>query len=256
MTRFIGFDLETTGIDSFRDVPVSYGFVERVQGARGSESLMESCFVNPGIPIPLGASAIHGITDEMVADATPLSAAVEIMAERISAHWACGDVIVGMNVAYDLTMVDSLCRRLDLPTLTERGDIGAVVDVLILDRHYDKWRKGGRKLTDLCRHYEVALGNAHSAAHDAEASLVVFEVLRERYRAFDAIPVARLNVTVRSWYEEWLSSFSLYLEKKGEEPIAPGRYEWPIHIDDDAVVGLGRFELPISRPPAERSRPN
>ena len=256
MTRFIGFDLETTGIDFFRDVPVSYGFVERVQGTRGRESLLDSSYVNPGMPIPVGASAIHGITDEMVTDAMPLSDAVELMAERITAHWANGDVIVGMNVAYDITMVDSLCRRLELATLTDRGDIGAVVDVLVLDRHFDKWRKGGRKLTDLCHHYGVTLGNAHSAAHDAEASLVVFEVLCGRYPAFDAIPVPRVNATVRSWYQEWLSSFSLYLEKKGEEPIPPGRYEWPIHVDDDAVVGLGRFELPISRPPAERSRPN
>ena len=226
MTRFIGFDLETTGIDSFSDVPVSYGFVERVEGVRGRESLMESDYVNPGIPIPTGASDIHGITDQMVVDATPLSEAVELIAERIAAHWAHGDVIVGMNVAYDLTMVDALCRRLGLATLSERGDIGAVVDVLVLDRHFDKWRKGGRKLTDLCRHYEVTLGNAHSAAHDAEASLVVFEVLRRRFPAFDAIPVAKLNVTVRSWYQEWLStSFSRATwKRKGEEfPIALGR---------------------------------
>jgi DNA polymerase-3 subunit epsilon len=256
VTRFIGFDLETTGINSFTDVPVSYGFVERMSILGSMESLMESGYVNPGVPIPSEASAIHGISDQMVLDAPPLADVVELMAERLAAHWAHGDVIVGMNVAYDLTMVDSLCRRLGLATLSERGDVGAVVDVLVLDRHFDKWRKGGRKLTDLCRHYEVSLGNAHSAAHDAEASLVVFEVLRTRYPAFDDIPVARLNTTVRGWYQEWLSSFSLYLEKKGEAPIDPGRYEWPIHVDDDAVVGLGRFELPISRPPAERSRPN
>jgi DNA polymerase III subunit epsilon len=256
VTRFIGFDLETTGINSFLDVPVSYGFVERMPILGSMESLMESGYVNPGVPIPSEASAIHGITDQMVLNAPPLADVVELMAERLAAHWANGDAIVGMNVAYDLTMVDSLCRRLGLATLSDRGEIGAVIDVLVLDRHFDKWRKGGRKLTDLCHHYEVTLGNAHSAAHDAEASLVVFEMLRERYPAFDAIPVAQLNLTVRTWYQEWLSSFSLYLEKKGEEPIRPGRYEWPIHVDDDAVVGLGRFELPISRPPAERSRPN
>ncbi len=254
MARFIGFDLETTGIDSFHDAPVSYGFVERPPGSR--ESLMESDYVNPGVPIPPGASAIHGISDQMVAGARPLADAVELIAERLAAHWANGDVIVGMNVAYDITMVDAQCRRLGLASLCERGEIGAVVDVLVLDRHFDKWRKGGRKLTDLCRHYEVALASAHSAAHDAEASLVVFEVLRRRYPAFDALPVERISASVRSWYQEWLSSFSIYLEKKGEAPIARGRYEWPVHIDDEAVVGLGRFELPISRPPAERSRPN
>ncbi len=256
MTRFIGFDLETTGVNSFQDVPVSYGFVERTEGPYGPKSRMDHGYVNPGVPIPTGATAIHGITDQMVANALSLEDAVEFLAARLASHWANGDVVAGMNVAYDLTMVDSLCRRLGLASLSDRGDVGAVVDVLVIDRHYDKWRKGGRKLIDLCRHYGVTLGNAHSAAHDAEASLIVLEVIRSRYPEFDTISVTDLNVALRSWYQEWLSSFSLYLEKKGEAPIAPGRYEWPIHVDDDAVVGLGRFELPISRPPAERSRPN
>jgi DNA polymerase III subunit epsilon len=254
VTRFIGFDLETTGINPFQDVPVSYGFVERADGARGS--LMDHAYVNPGAPIPAGATAIHGITDEMVNDASPLEEVVEALADRLAKHWVNGDAIVGMNVSYDLTMVDSLCRRLGLATLSDRSDVGAVVDVLVLDRHFDKWRKGGRKLTDLCRHYGVTLGNAHSAAHDAEASLVVLDAIRSRHPQFDRIPFTDLSVTIRVWYQEWLSSFSAYLEKKGETPIAVGRYEWPLHADDDAVVGLGRFELPISRPPAERSRPN
>ncbi len=256
MTRFIGFDLETTGVNSFLDVPVSFGFVERVPSARGRASIMNGGYVNPGVPIPPGATAIHGVTDDMVTDAPSLIDSVELMASRLSTHWTKGDVIVGMNVAYDLTMVDSLCRRLGLATVEDRGGVGAVVDVLVLDRHYDKWRKGGRKLTDLCRHYGVSLGSAHSAAHDAEASLIVLEVIRSRYGAFDAIPPSELNATLGAWYQQWLSSFSRYLEKKGEAPILPGQYEWPIHLADDAVVGLGRFELPISRPPAERSRPN
>lgn len=217
---------------------------------------MDGGYVNPGEPVPAGATAIHGITDDMVIDAPPLAPSVELMASRLCDHWSHGDVIVGMNVAYDLTMVDSLCRRLGLATLEDRGGVGGVVDVLILDRHYDKWRKGARKLTDLCRHYGVTLGNAHSAAHDAEASLAVFEVMCSRYPAIRAIAPGDLNATLRGWYQEWLWSFSQYLERKGEPPIQPGQYEWPIHVDDDAVVGLGRFELPISRPPAERSRPN
>lgn len=256
MTRFIAFDLETTGVDPFSDAPVSFGFVERVASERETRFQRDGGYVNPGVPIPAGATSIHGITDEMVAEATPVLAAVESIAERLSGHWNDGDAIVGMNVAYDLSMIDSLCRRLGLATLEERGGIGTVIDVLVLDRHYDKWRKGGRKLTDLCRHYGVDLDNAHSAADDAEASLIVFEAIRTKYPAFEAIPVTDLNVTIRTWYQDWLASFSLYLEKKGETPIAQGRYEWPIHVDDDAVVGLGRFELPISRPPAERSRPN
>jgi DNA polymerase-3 subunit epsilon len=256
VTRYVGFDLETTGVSSFLDVPVSYSFVERVDDGSRLFSVFEGGLVNPGRAIPPGACAVHGITDEMVTDATPLAEALEVIVKRLCDVWRDGGVIVGMNVSYDLTMVDSLCRRLGLVPLQLRGPIGGVIDVLILDRHFDKWRKGSRKLLDLCNHYEVTLSNAHSAAYDAEASLVVLETMRRRYPDLDLLEGAHANVALRSWYQEWLTSFSRYLEKKGESPISAGRYEWPIHVDDESLVGLGRFELPISRPPAERSRPN
>ncbi|HEY5111836.1 MAG TPA: exonuclease domain-containing protein [Acidimicrobiales bacterium] len=232
MTHFIGFDLETTGVSSFLDVPVSYGFVERLSGESGVVSKREGGYVNPGVPIPSGAAAIHGITDDMVADATPLREAMETVAERLTAVWSAGDVVVGMNVSYDLTMVNSLCQRLGSATLEQRGAVGPVLDVLILDRHFDKWRKGSRKLSDLCVHYGVTLGSAHAAVEDAEASLEVFEALQQQYPAIGEIPVALMNETLRAWYQEWLASFSQYLEKKGEVPINAGRYEWPIHRDE------------------------
>jgi DNA polymerase-3 subunit epsilon len=231
MTDFVGFDLETTGVSSFRDVPVSYGFVEHERDANGTSTQVEGGFVNPGVAIPAGASAIHGITDDMVADATILGDAVETIAEKLTSVWASGAVIVGMNLGYDLTMVDSLCRRLEIATLEERGVIGGVMDILILDRHFDKWRKGARKLTALCRHYGVTLNSAHSAAADAEASLLIFEAMTVSFPEIGRIPVGEINNTLRAWYQEWLSSFSSYLEKKGEAPIEAGRYEWPIHLD-------------------------
>jgi DNA polymerase-3 subunit epsilon len=229
MTDYVGFDLETTGVSSFRDVPVSYGFVEHVRESTGSSTRVEGGYVNPGVAIPAGASAIHGITNDMVVDSTPLGEAVEVVAERLSSIWKSGGVVVGMNVGYDLTMVDSLCRRLDVATLEERSEIGPVMDILVLDRHFDKWRKGSRKLNDLCLHYGVTLKSAHSAAEDAEASLVVFEAMLASFPEIEKIPVGEINATLRSWYQEWLSSFSLYLEKKGDAPIEAGRYEWPIH---------------------------
>ena len=231
MTDFVGFDLETTGVSSFRDVPVSYGFVQHVRDASGTSTEVEGGYVNPGVAIPAGASAIHGITDDMVADAAILSDAVETIVAKLVSVWSSGGVIVGMNVGYDLTMVDSLCRRLRISTLEERGDIGGVMDILVLDRHFDKWRKGARKLTDLCRHYGVALDSAHSAAADAEASLLVFEAMAVNFPEIGRIPVAEVNTTLRAWYQEWLYSFSSYLEKKGDAPIEAGRYEWPIHLD-------------------------
>jgi DNA polymerase III subunit epsilon len=256
VTRYVGFDLETTGVSSFVDVPVSYSFVERVDDGSRLLSVFEGGLVNPGREIPAGACAIHGITDDMVVDAMSLAEATEVIVKKLHDVWRDGGVIVGMNVSYDLTMVDSICRRFGFAPLHERGHIGPVMDVLVLDRHFDKWRKGSRRLSDLCGHYDVTLSNAHSAAYDAEASLVVLETMRRRFPDIDLLDGAQANVVLRSWYQDWLTSFSTYLEKKGESPLPAGRYEWPIHLDDPSLVGLGRFELPISRPPAERSRPN
>lgn len=227
MTAYVGFDLETTGVDSFLDVPVSYGFVEH----RDGETLREGGYVNPGVPIPMGATAIHGITDEMVRDAPALEVMTDVIAERLVATWAHGGVIVGMNVAYDLTMVDALCRRVGATPLEERAPIGPVMDVLILDRHFDRWRKGPRKLGDLCRHYDVPPGDAHSAVADAEASLGVFEAMTTRYPELLALETSAINDTLRGWYVEWLTSFSEYLQRKGEAPVAAGRYAWPVHAD-------------------------
>ncbi len=231
MTVYIGFDLETTGVSSFRDVPVSFGFVEHLHSANGTVARSESGFVNPGRAIPAGASAIHGITDAMVCDAPVLKDAVEEIAQRLTSIWSTGGVIVGMNVSYDLTMIDSLCQRLATATLEQRGAVGPVLDILILDRHFDKWRKGGRKLTDLCLHYGVTLVGAHSALEDADASLNVWEAIQVKYPEIREIPISTINDTSRAWYQEWLASFSTYLEKKGEGPINTGRYEWPIHQD-------------------------
>jgi DNA polymerase III subunit epsilon len=229
--NYVGFDLETTGISSFHDVPVSYGFVEHRHDESGISTLSEGGLVNPGVLIPAGASAVHGITDDMVADAPFLKETVELIADRLSAVWISRGVVVGMNVGYDLTMVDVLCHRLELPSLEDRGVVGPVMDVLVLDRHFDKWRKGARRLTDLCHHYGVALGSAHSAEADAEASLEVFEAILRKYPVIADIPWDDVNDTLRAWYREWLTSFSKYLEEKGEAPIDAGRYAWPIHAE-------------------------
>jgi DNA polymerase-3 subunit epsilon len=226
---YVGFDLETTGIDYFSDLPVSYGFVERV--FNGTEMVVRAKrgYVNPGITIPEAVTAIHGITDDMVASAPELAATTEKIASLLASIWQSGGVVVGMNVSYDLTMVESLCMRLGLTPLSQRGEIGAVFDILVIDRRFDKYRKGGRKLTDLCAHYGVVLGDAHDASADAGASLEVLEAMIARFPELATIPTESISETMRTWYQTWLRDFSAYREKQGDAPANAGRYIWPIH---------------------------
>ena len=57
----LGFDFETTGVDRFHDVPVSFALVTLVGGVLVSTS---SGLVDPGREIPAGATEVHGITTE------------------------------------------------------------------------------------------------------------------------------------------------------------------------------------------------
>lgn len=226
---FLAFDLETTGIDPFTDLPVSYALVERARSEGTIASPPESGLINPGRAIPAEATEVHGITDEMVISGMELEAAAEFLASRLSHAWADGQLIVGMNVSYDLTMLESLCRRVGIASLSDRGPIGPVVDILVIDRHIDKYRKGRRKLVNLCEHYGVDLFDAHDAGADCAASLDVLEVMLERSEAVRDIPVDQISEKMATRYQAWLKNFSEYLVGKGGDPIPVGEFAWPIH---------------------------
>ena len=97
-------DTETTGLGPDAEI-VDIGVVA-IDG-----TVYLDCLVKPAKPIPPGATAVHGITDEMVADAEPWKVVYGWLLESIS-----GRVIV-YNRDYDLGVINQLCRALDLPQL-------------------------------------------------------------------------------------------------------------------------------------------
>lgn len=227
-TSYLSFDLETTGIDSFRDVPVSYAFVEHKR-LNGSEvAARETGIINPGRPIPAQSTAVHGITDAMARDGIALGEAIAMISERIRSHWQGGGAIVGMNVAYDLTMVEALCQVYEVPTLSSSGP-GPVIDVYVIDKTLDKWRKGKRTLSDLCLRYNVSLDNAHNAEGDAEATLKIYEAMEREYADLALLELESINQTLERWYHDYLSSLSEYFVKSGKPAVRPGRFSWPIN---------------------------
>src|SRR5699024_12097245 len=70
-TTFVVVDLETTGARAADDAITEIGAVR----VRGGEVLGEfGTLVHPGRPIPRAISRLTGITDQMVAQAPPISA--------------------------------------------------------------------------------------------------------------------------------------------------------------------------------------
>lgn len=134
----LGFDLETTGVNRFADVPVSVAFVYFQEGEPCGCDYM---LVDPGRPIPPEATSIHGITDHLVRrEGVPLIAAISWVYGALAAAAGVGFPVAGMNLSYDLTVVDRLARRYLGRNL---GDLGLlVIDALTIDRGVDRFRKG------------------------------------------------------------------------------------------------------------------
>lgn len=165
-------DTETTGTDpeTARVVTACVG----MSMAPGQWSPME-WRLNPGVPIPAGAAAVHGITDADVTDwSAPADALAEIRGRLVNA--ATYEVpIVGHNLAYDLTLLDREFRR----HLGAELPVGLLVlDTLVLSRRFDL-TTGGRRLEQLAARHGITFP-AHDATADALASLRLLHILAER----------------------------------------------------------------------------
>lgn len=101
----LSLDCETTGLDVAVDRVVSAAGIV-MQGPRLYRHLAYDRLVNPGVPIPASSTAIHGISDAMVADAPPVS---EVLAEL--SGLLHGRVVIGHNIAFDLAVLRAEAAR-------------------------------------------------------------------------------------------------------------------------------------------------
>lgn len=207
----IGLDFETTDVDT-ETARIVTGTLIVVEP--GIEPVKHSWLVDPGIEIPEATTAIHGISTER-ARAEGMSP-VEMLGqltELLTAHWTPDVPLVAYNASYDLTLYDrELSRHRDGERLSMATRF--VVDPLVTDRHVDRYRKGGRKLADTCRHYEVELIDAHTSDADTLATLRLAFKLAARYqRQVGLVPLPALHKAQREWNHQWCMRMATFLRK-------------------------------------------
>ncbi|HUY85623.1 MAG TPA: exonuclease domain-containing protein, partial [Acidimicrobiales bacterium] len=97
--QLLGFDLETTGVDPFSDVPVSAALVHV---NAGSPELTDHFIIDPEREIPAGATAVHGITTERAREfGIPLDQGLDRIMNALNSSAANDIPVVGMNICYD-----------------------------------------------------------------------------------------------------------------------------------------------------------
>jgi DNA polymerase-3 subunit epsilon len=175
--RLLAFDVETTSVDveTARIVQAAQVYVG---GGRPTDPTV--LLINPGVPIPEEATAVHGITDEIIADVgMDAPAAMDELAHMIDVAIGDGVPIVAYNARYDLTILDRELRRHGL--VVPRWEDARVIDPHVIDKWLHRFRRGSRKLADVCAHYGVDLGDgAHNAGADALAAARLAYVLAKR----------------------------------------------------------------------------
>lgn len=161
------FDLETTGLDIVHDRIIEYAFIKI--SPNGKEESM-SGRLNPEMPVPIEASLIHGIYDEDLIGKPTFRQIARSLATFLE-----GCDLAGFNIL-----------RLDIPILVEEF-LRAQVDFSLHNRHIVDVQRifhlmEPRTLAAAYRFYcGQELEGAHSAEHDARATLEVLKAQVRRY---------------------------------------------------------------------------
>ncbi|MEV8536081.1 3'-5' exonuclease [Streptomyces sp. NPDC051211] len=222
------FDTETTGVDVEEDRIVSAAIV--VQECAGGRARATRWLVNPGVPVPPGATEVHGLTDEhLQRNGRWPAPVVEEIARTLAEQQVAGRPVVVMNAPFDLTLLDRELRRHRASSLSRYLDNRplTVLDPRVLDKHLDRYRKGRRTLTDLCAHYGIELAEAHDAAADALASLEVVRAVGRRFAArLERLSPAELHTLQAVWHAAQARGLQAWFARNGsEEAVDP---HWPV----------------------------
>jgi len=185
----ICFDLETTGVNTRLDRVVEICIIKiDVDGSREVRTRR----LNPTIPIPEGATKVHGITDADVADEPTFR---QVARSLLAVFSGCD--LAGYNVKnFDLPLLQAEFARVDIAF--PEDDVH-VIDPLVIFRQRER-RDLGAAYAFYC---DETLANAHSAEADAQATA---DVLLAQLEHYDDLPstAAELHEVCHPRDPDWI----------------------------------------------------
>lgn len=219
---FLAVDTETTGtaVDVDRIVTAT-----TVLLTPGCEPVVTSWLINPGVPIPAEATAVHGISDDQaITHGRPPAECVTEIVDALTSAVTDGVPVLAYNASFDLTLLHHETVRHHTPPMSTGMH---VLDPFVIDKAVDRYRKGKRTLTAACEHYGVRHGGAHDATADAFAAARVLWAIARRYPRIAAMTVPELHDVQIDWAAEQAASFRQYLIRQGKTEDLPDG-QWPM----------------------------
>jgi DNA polymerase-3 subunit epsilon len=208
-------DLETTGVNLSTDRIVEIAIVKILPDGSRQEKIK---LINPEMPIPADATAIHGITDEKVADAPTFKQVANELKQFLD---QCD--LAGYN-----------SNRFDIPLLVEEF-LRAELEVdftsrRMVDVQHIFYAMEPRTLTAAYKFYcGKDLTSAHSAAHDVNATIDVLLAQMERYTQLGA----NVDSILKSVGEEKIVDYArrMIFNDRGQEVFNFGKHKGKLVAD-------------------------
>ncbi|WP_027880098.1 3'-5' exonuclease [Mesoflavibacter zeaxanthinifaciens] len=209
------FDLETTGINITTDRIVEISIL-KVYPNGNKES--KTWLVNPEMPIPAEVSAIHGITDDKVANEPTFKQ----LASEIN------------NMFKDADLAGFNSNRFDIPLLAEemlRADMDFdMKSRLAIDVQTIFHKMEQRTLSAAYKFYcDKTLENAHTAAADTLATYEVLEAQVERYEDLENNAKFLAEFSSRKRFADFAGFIAF--NKEGQEVFSFGKHKGKLVTD-------------------------
>lgn len=209
------FDLETTGTDALHDRIVEISMIKVMPNGT---DIQRTVRVNPGMPIPAEATAVHHITDADVADKPLFSQLAEGLAQSFR-----GCDLAGFN-----------SNRFDIPLLAEEFARAGIDfdfnECRFIDVQTIFHKKEQRTLSAAYKFYcGKNLDDAHSANADTRAT---YEVLMAQLDRYDDLPNDMEKLSEYSSQNKNVDLMGrLVYDDRHREVINFGKYKGQLAVD-------------------------
>ncbi|EPH44761.1 hypothetical protein STRAU_2172 [Streptomyces aurantiacus JA 4570] len=149
---------------------------------------------------------------------------MEELATLLAHHLTAKEPLVAWHAPFVLTTIEAELRRHGLATVSDRAPHGLVpiCDPLVLDRHADPFRSGGRALETVAEWYGIPHDSAGDASSDAETALVLARIIGSCFPPVGRLSRPALHREQVSWHETYV---------RDAEAWRPGRHRdphWPL----------------------------
>ncbi len=184
---FVVFDLETTGLSPKKEQIIE---ISAVKVRKGSCAETFDRLVNPERPIPFRIEELTGISDAMVADAPAIE---EVLPEFMDFCRDCA--MVAHNASFDMSFLETFCKRLSLPC--DKTSIDTIALAQILLPSLKRFR-----LETVAKAVGVPLENHHRAGDDARCTAEIFVKFIGMLKERGITTLAKLNALGYSSVEQ------------------------------------------------------